>query len=336
MKHLFRSRTLFAALAVLFLLHLGYLYVKVGTGLARDAWEVPSILYGRPAAIRPGDLVDNLRISDRLGRLSYRKVKGTPETPGTWSEENDRIRIHTRGFEAGEASRPGVRAEIGIAERRIVSLKTLSGAPLEELVLEPEEIARILGPKMESRRMVPLNAVPDHFRNAVLAAEDSRFYSHFGIDLIGVDHAIRRELALEVGNDGLRVSRQIGDLLLGVDPERSVGRDPGGLFRVAIELLREEIERLVQLPEEPGELLVGLDVLEIGLEGPRPPFHGREFHPDPDGPLLGNRISKGRDVLAKEVLHLVVARELPTHLGELVDLQDEGFCAGLALPSIGQ
>jgi hypothetical protein len=78
MKHLFRSRTLFAALAVLFLLHLGYLYVKVGTGLARDAWEVPSILYGRPAAIRPGDLVDNLRISDRLGRLSYRKVS----TPG--------------------------------------------------------------------------------------------------------------------------------------------------------------------------------------------------------------------------------------------------------------
>ena len=47
MKSLFRRRTLLAALAGLFLLHVVYLYVKVGTGLARNAWDVPSILYGR-------------------------------------------------------------------------------------------------------------------------------------------------------------------------------------------------------------------------------------------------------------------------------------------------
>src|SRR4030067_1054652 len=68
MTSFFRPRTLVAALAGLFLLHLGYLYVKVGAGLARDAWEVPSILYGRPAIIRPGDLVGNLQLPERLGR----------------------------------------------------------------------------------------------------------------------------------------------------------------------------------------------------------------------------------------------------------------------------
>src|SRR3972149_5875267 len=117
MTSFFRPRNLAAALAGLFLLHLSYLYVKVGDGLARDAWEVPSILYGRPAIIRPGDLVDNLKLPERLGRLSYRKVPGKPDRPGTWSEEGGRIRIHTRGYREGDASRPAVPAVIGLGGR---------------------------------------------------------------------------------------------------------------------------------------------------------------------------------------------------------------------------
>jgi penicillin-binding protein 1B len=260
MRSLFRSRTLFSALAVLFLLHLGYLYVKVGTGLARDAWEVPSILYGRPAAIRPGDLVDNLRLSERLGRLSYRKVQGNPEGPGTWSEDGDSFRIHTRGFRAGESSRPGVRAEIGIAERRIISLKTLSGSPLEELVLEPEEIARILGPKMESRRMVPLNAVPDHFRNAVLAAEDSRFYSHFGIDLIGVVRALRANLRqMRIVQGGSTITQQLAKNFF-LTPEKSLWR----------KIREAELAMLLEVRFTKEEILEAyLNKIYFGQEGPR-------------------------------------------------------------------
>ncbi len=260
MKALFRSRTLFAALVVLFLLHLGYLYVKVGTELARDAWEVPSILYGRPAVIRPGDLVDNLRLPERLDGLSYRKVQGNPETPGTWSEQDDRIRIHTRGFRAGEVSRPGVRAEIGIADRRIVFLETPSGAPLEEVVLEPEEIARILGPKMESRRMVPLNAVPDHFRNAVLAAEDSRFYSHFGIDIIGVMRALRENLRrMRIVQGGSTITQQLAKNFF-LSPEKSLWR----------KIREAELAMLLEVRFTKEEILEAyLNKIYFGQEGPR-------------------------------------------------------------------
>src|SRR4030067_839104 len=81
-----------------------------------------------------------------------------------------------------------------MAERRAASLVTSSGAPLDELVLEPEEIARILGPKMEPRLLAPLSAVPKHLRDAVSAVEDSRFFSHFGIDLIGIARALGANL----------------------------------------------------------------------------------------------------------------------------------------------
>jgi len=46
--------------------------------VTRDAWEVPSVLYGRPTRIHPGDSLGNLRLAERLNRLSYRKVTGAP------------------------------------------------------------------------------------------------------------------------------------------------------------------------------------------------------------------------------------------------------------------
>jgi penicillin-binding protein 1B len=260
MTSFFRPRNLVAALAGLFLLHLGYLYVKVGAGLARDAWEVPSILYGRPAVIRPGDLVDNLRLPERLGRLSYRKVPGKPDRPGTWSEEGGRIRIHTRGYREGDASRSAVQAEIGIAERRAASLETSSGAPLDELVLEPEEIARILGPKMESRLLVPLSAVPKHLRDAVIAVEDSRFFSHFGIDLIGIARALGVNLRrMRIVQGGSTITQQLAKNFF-LWPKRSLWR----------KIREAELAVLIEVRFTKAEILEAyLNKIYFGQEGPR-------------------------------------------------------------------
>ena len=67
-------RYLLPGLAAALLLHIGYLYYKVGRGVAGNAWEAPSILYGRPMEIRKGNHLGNLRFAELLQRLSYRKV----------------------------------------------------------------------------------------------------------------------------------------------------------------------------------------------------------------------------------------------------------------------
>lgn len=190
MKGSLRLRVLVPALLGILLLRYAYLYHKVGHELSRNIWEVPSIVYGRPAAVRVGDDLDNLRLPERLRRLSYETVEGTPSTPGTWSEEDGLLRIHTRGFRAGERVHPAVRAEAGLSGRRVVSLAGAAGAPLDSVLLEPEEVTRILGPKRESRRIVPLAAVPKSLQDAVLAAEDARFYSHIGLDFPGIARAL--------------------------------------------------------------------------------------------------------------------------------------------------
>ena len=196
----------------------------MGRGVAGEAWEVPSILYGRPTEVRPGDHLGNLRFTERLRRLSYRKIQGRPSAAGTWSEEPDRVRIYTRDYRVEETPRNGGPAEIGIRDGRVASIVSSAGIPLDSIHLEPEEIGRILGPRMEARRIVPLSAIPPSLQQAVLAAEDARFYSHFGIDAIGIARALLKNLReRRFAQGGSTITQQLAKNFF-LSPKKTIGR----------------------------------------------------------------------------------------------------------------
>ena len=196
----------------------------MGRGVTGDAWEVPSILYGRPTEIRPGDSLGNLRFTERLRRLSYKRVAGKPSAAGTWAEDPDRIRICTRDYRIEETPRNGGPVEIGIRDGRVASIVSYAGIPLDSIHLEPEEIGRILGPKMESRRIVPLSAISPSLQQAVLAAEDARFYSHHGIDAVGVARALLRNLReWRFAQGGSTITQQLAKNFF-LSPKKTIGR----------------------------------------------------------------------------------------------------------------
>ena len=85
-----------AFLLALLILRIGYLYVEVGKGVAENDGKSPSIFYGRSLEIRKGDHLGNIRFTERLNKLSYKKVTGKPSTAGTFSEEQAHIRIFLR------------------------------------------------------------------------------------------------------------------------------------------------------------------------------------------------------------------------------------------------
>jgi len=196
----------------------------VGRGVAGDAWEIPSILYGRPTEVRKGDHLGNLRFTERLRRLSYKKVPGRTSVAGTWSEEGDRLRIRTRDYRIEETPHNGGPAEIGVRDGRVESIVSPAGVPLDSIHLEPEEIGRILGPRMEARRIVPLSAIPASLQRAVLAAEDARFYSHHGIDAIGVARALVRNLReWRFAQGGSTITQQLAKNFF-LSPKKTIGR----------------------------------------------------------------------------------------------------------------
>ncbi|PKN76292.1 MAG: hypothetical protein CVU52_05375 [Deltaproteobacteria bacterium HGW-Deltaproteobacteria-10] len=183
-------RYIFIFLAASLMVRLGYLYFEVGKGIASHTVEAPSIFYGRPAEIRKGDHLGNIQFVERLQRLSYKKVKGMPSAAGMFSAEQQHILIFLRNNESERTSHVSGPVDIVIRDGRVLSLISPAGRELKSIILEPEEIGRITGPKMESRRPITLDGVSPHLQYAVIAAEDARFYSHIGIDVPAMARAL--------------------------------------------------------------------------------------------------------------------------------------------------
>jgi penicillin-binding protein 1B len=260
LRRFFRPGVLLLALAGLLSLRGAYLYYKVGAGMSPDAWEVPSVLYGRPTRIHPGDSLANLRLEERLRRLSYRKVTGAPRTEGSWSEEGDRIRIRPRNLRYREQEVRDITAEIEIQDGRVASLSTPDGVPLDVLLIEPEEVGRIFGPGREARSMVPLSAIPRRLQDAVLAAEDARFYSHVGIDVQGVARAAIANLrTFRFAQGGSTITQQLAKNFF-LTPEKSLWR----------KLREAELALLMEIRFSKKQILEAyLNKIYFGQEGGR-------------------------------------------------------------------
>ncbi len=67
---------------------------------------------------------------------------------------------------------------------RIVSLGDNTSRPLYEL--EPQLITNLYDRKREKQRVVHYEDIPAVLRNAILSAEDKRFFQHSGFDPVGI------------------------------------------------------------------------------------------------------------------------------------------------------
>jgi penicillin-binding protein 1A len=89
----------------------------------------------------------------------------------------------------------------------------------------------------EKRIFVPLQQIPPALRNAIIAVEDSRFYSHFGVDVRGVLRAAYANFRHgRVVEGGSTITQQLAKVLF-LTPDRSFSR------KVKEALLALELEK---------------------------------------------------------------------------------------------
>src|SRR2546423_935819 len=217
--------TITLALAVTATLLLLSLVSYTGVQLARfertDARRT-MFVFAAPQALTAGLNVKRVDLAATLGRLRYAEVPGTPTAPGQFRRTTSAWDVYLRASDPHGGGNPRlVRLEMR-GDR--VARVTQNGRDIGAAALEPEILTSVGDRPGEAYRPVRLADVPPVLIQAVLAAEDHRFFDHAGVDLRGLLRAAWTNLrGGRVMQGGSTITQQlVKNRLLG--PQRTFAR----------------------------------------------------------------------------------------------------------------
>jgi penicillin-binding protein 1B len=163
---------------------------EVVARLSTVRWTIPSRIYSDSEIIYPGLRISDLGLTQRLARLNYHQVPPNTEVKARgeygYDPKKGRLEIFLHSFAYPYRSFPGELVTMKLAPDG--AIESMHDAATHEEIfsfeLEPEMLGAIFQGDWEQRRLLPLTEMPPAFVDAILAAEDHRFYEHHGIDLI--------------------------------------------------------------------------------------------------------------------------------------------------------
>lgn len=196
--------------------------------LVRDrAVTSTSLVMSRPFPITKGVNAEVSNLKERLRRLGYRVVAGVPENPGEYHSERSKLLLFLRGspFES-ETSQRAALIELGLDEgnnvNRILDVKFRQ--ELNHINLEPETLSLLGDTATRASTPKSLAEFPKSLVDGILAIEDERFYSHYGVDPVAIARAIFINLrAGRLMQGGSTITQQLSKNLF-FSPERSLAR----------------------------------------------------------------------------------------------------------------
>ncbi len=181
--------------------YLVFLSWRIESRFASRRWSIPSTVYSDGTLVYPGQRVDKPLFLRHLKHLEYQEDPQGVFGKGKMRIREDRVDIFLHDWKFPRKLREGFPVSIYWDGDRIQEIiRQDTQEPLTLLELEPEVISFFFGPQREKRQLVSLAEVPEHLKQAVLAAEDSRFYQHHGVDPLG----ILRALWINIRSAGIR------------------------------------------------------------------------------------------------------------------------------------
>lgn len=183
------GRALLLVLLGLFLLGaaaFGYVWYHfsriIDARLSGEIFENASQIYAAPELLSLGDDASREELAAQLRRFGYSSPDEEPSAYG-------RFRLLGNGIEIqpGPASLVGSSqaARVDLAKGRVNRILSLRDhAPRPSCRLDPAHITNLFDSRRTKRRLVRYEDIPPHLIQAVLAAEDRRFYRHPGISVV--------------------------------------------------------------------------------------------------------------------------------------------------------
>jgi penicillin-binding protein 1B len=214
----------------MFILCLAYLFVLIG--IVVWTFEVklqrwPTFVYAAPFSLQVGDDLTDARFIERLVRLGYVRSPSLAPEPGQWSQLGSSLRLfleHSPLVSQGIASGP-VNISLDWNSVRSITLMR-SHENVNRIVLEPELLTIIpaSGCHPELCRQIPMEKIPSLLVDAIVLTEDSRFFSHSGIDLLSIGRALKTNLRAGRYVQGASTIPQQLIRMTILTPKKTIGR----------------------------------------------------------------------------------------------------------------
>ncbi|TMQ22231.1 MAG: PBP1A family penicillin-binding protein [Candidatus Rokuibacteriota bacterium] len=169
-----------AALGLLLLTLVVYSWVALAR-FERVEERRATFVYAAAQPLVTGINVRRVDLAGTLARLKYHDSRGVPPVPGQFRRLPGGWEIHLR-------SGAGVPVLVEVRDDRITRVSR-GGYDIGASALEPEVLTSADDRPGEDHRPVRLADVPLVLINAVLAAEDHRFFEHGGVDAHGLVRA---------------------------------------------------------------------------------------------------------------------------------------------------
>lgn len=205
----------------------GYIYYLDVT--IRDAFEgrkfaLPARVYGRALEVYPGLKLTRVQFVEEIKSLGYHE-NPHPDEAATYKLTLTGIEFTTRDFVFGDGPQPSQHLDIEFADGAVSSLQQIgnTNVDLPLLRMEPPLIGGIYPGHNEDRELVRLNQVPKLLTDALIATEDRKFYTHWGIDPRGIARALYHTVTGQRIEGGSTLTQQLVKNFF-LTPERTLAR----------------------------------------------------------------------------------------------------------------
>jgi penicillin-binding protein 1B len=154
-------------------------------------WRFPSKIFADSTLLYPGIEARAVGLLQRLHRLGYRPTKAEVPHEGEYRQHAAGIDLTLHESIGADPETAGHVVRLDIANNVIVRIDDLTAQrELFACELEPELIGGLYKGVWEERRLVTLAELPPLLIQAIIDVEDRDFYSHHGIDSVGILRAL--------------------------------------------------------------------------------------------------------------------------------------------------
>ncbi len=175
---------------VAFGLYVMYLDKVIRQKFDGKRWALPAVVYARPLELYPELSFTPAMLAEELQLGGYRRDKAAKD-PGGYDQAGNVMHLVTRDFAFPDGLEKSARLTVefsGGAIKKISS--TESGAEIPLARIDPARIGSFHPLENEDRLICSRKELPELLVKTLLAVEDQHFYSHSGVDPLGILRAM--------------------------------------------------------------------------------------------------------------------------------------------------